>query len=119
MRQSFYAAIRVAEGLVYSNYKAFDGQAGVAKNCIFAKKNQKNIITYIEYPVHDLLLDAFNAYAFVGGMPEALAAYGETGSYSAVREIYDAIFMGYIEDVEKYSNLAKAKYLVALSIGDL
>lgn len=61
--------------------------------------------------LHDLLLDAFNAYAFVGGMPEALAVYVETGSYTAVREIYDAIFMGYIEDVEKYSNLAKAKYL--------
>ena len=61
--------------------------------------------------LHDLLLDAFKTYAFVGGMPEALATYGETGSYSAVREIYDSIFMGYIEDVEKYSNLAKAKYL--------
>ncbi|MBN1276615.1 MAG: ATP-binding protein [Deltaproteobacteria bacterium] len=61
--------------------------------------------------IHGLLLDAFNRYAFVGGMPEALAAFCETGSYSAVREIYDSIFMGYIEDVEKYSNLAKAKYL--------
>ncbi|MBW1783707.1 MAG: DUF4143 domain-containing protein, partial [Deltaproteobacteria bacterium] len=49
--------------------------------------------------------------AFVGGMPEPLATFGETGSYSAVRDIYDAIFMGYVEDVEKYSNLAKAKYL--------
>ena len=28
-----------------------------------------------------------------------------------LKEIYDSIFMGYIEDVEKYSNLAKAKYL--------
>lgn len=60
---------------------------------------------------HEILLDAFNAYAFVGGMPEALSVYGERKSYTAVREIYDAIFMGYIEDVEKYSNLAKAKYL--------
>ncbi|MGB9499095.1 MAG: ATP-binding protein [Dissulfuribacterales bacterium] len=60
---------------------------------------------------HELLLDAFNAYAFVGGMPEALSIYGETGSFSAAGEVYDAIFMGYIEDVEKYSNLAKAKYL--------
>ena len=60
---------------------------------------------------HDLLLEAFNTYAFVGGMPEALSVFGETGSYSTVREIYDAIFTGYIEDVEKYSNLAKAKYL--------
>jgi len=64
-----------------------------------------------ESSLHDVLLSEFNAYAFVGGMPEALSVYGETGSYSAIREIYDAIFMGYIEDVEKYSNLAKAKYL--------
>ena len=64
-----------------------------------------------ESSLHDVLLDAFNTYAFVGGMPEALSVYVETGSYSAVRDIYDAIFMGYIEDVEKYSNLAKAKYL--------
>ncbi|MGD9160850.1 MAG: AAA family ATPase [Desulfobacteraceae bacterium] len=61
--------------------------------------------------LHDLLLDAFNTYAFVGGLPEVLAAFMETGSYSGIREIYDSIFMGYIEDVEKYTNLAKAKYL--------
>lgn len=60
---------------------------------------------------HDLLLREFNEYAFVGGMPEALAVYLKTGSYSMLTEIYDAILMGYIEDVEKYSNLAKAKYL--------
>lgn len=62
-------------------------------------------------PHHDLLMEAFNAYAFVGGMPEALAAFGATGSYAAVREIYDALFLGYVEDVEKYTNLAKTKYL--------
>lgn len=61
--------------------------------------------------LHALLLDAFNTYAFVGGMPEALSVFADTGSYSVLREIYDAIFMGYVEDVEKYSNLAKAKYL--------
>jgi len=60
---------------------------------------------------HDLLLRQFNEYAFVGGMPEALTIYLKTGSYSMLKEIYDAIFMGYLEDVEKYSNLAKAKYL--------
>lgn len=62
-------------------------------------------------PYHDLLLEAFNTYAFVGGMPEALAVFQGSESYSAVREIYDAIFTGYVEDVEKYSNLAKSKYL--------
>ena len=81
-----------------------------AQNPLLAKKLLK--LDGLEDPsLHDLLLDAFNAYAFVGGMPEPLAHFGETGSYSAVREIYDAIFMGYVEDVEKYSNLAKARYL--------
>ena len=64
-----------------------------------------------QFPFHDLLTDAFNTYAFVGGMPEALAAHVETGTYGAVQEIHDALLRGYIEDVEKYSNLAKAKYL--------
>ena len=67
--------------------------------------------TLEEFSHHDLLMEAFSAYAFIGGMPEALSVYEETGSYSVVREVYDAIFMGYIEDVEKYSNLARAKYL--------
>ena len=80
------------------------------QNPLLAQKLLK--LDVLEDPsLHDLLLDAFNAYAFVGGMPEPLATFGETGSYSAVRQIYDSIFMGYIEDVEKYSNLAKAKYL--------
>ncbi|MGE5341844.1 MAG: ATP-binding protein [Candidatus Omnitrophota bacterium] len=61
--------------------------------------------------VHDLLLEHFNEYAFIGGMPEALSVYLSTGSYSQLSKIYDSIFMGYLEDVEKYSSLAKAKYL--------
>ncbi len=56
-------------------------------------------------------MEQFNEYAFLGGMPEALAVYLQSGSYSEVRDIYDAVYMGYLEDVEKYSNLAKAKYL--------
>lgn len=60
---------------------------------------------------HDTFMDHFTEYAFIGGMPEALAVYLESGSYSRVREVYDAIYMGYLEDVEKYSTLAKSKYL--------
>lgn len=64
-----------------------------------------------ETDFHDLLLRQFNEYAFVGGMPEALSTYLETGSYLMIKDIYDSIFVGFLEDVEKYSNLAKAKYL--------
>lgn len=81
-----------------------------AKNPPLAKKLMQADVTE-ENPYHELLMDEFNMYAFVGGMPEVLERYIETGSYARIREIYDAISMGYIEDVEKYSNLAKAKYL--------
>ncbi len=64
-----------------------------------------------ETGIHELLLEQFNEYAFIGGMPEALTVYLQTKAYSMLREIYDAIFMGYLEDVEKYTNIAKAKYL--------
>jgi len=81
-----------------------------AKNPPLAE-NFLNLDLTEETTHHDLLLETFNEYAFIGGMPEALALYLETGSYSIIREIYDAIFMGYLEDVQKYSNIAKAKYL--------
>lgn len=81
-----------------------------AKNPPLAEK-LLNMDLIKETTNHDLLLRQFNEYAFIGGMPEALAIYLKTGSYSMLREIYDAIFMGYLEDVKKYSNLAKAKYL--------
>jgi predicted AAA+ superfamily ATPase len=61
--------------------------------------------------IHNILLEQFYEYAFIGGMPEVSSVYLDTGSYSELREVYDSIFMGYIEDVEKYSNLANAKYL--------
>jgi len=60
---------------------------------------------------HQILMDHFYDYAYVGGMPEALKIYLETRSYSNMREVYDSIYMGYLEDVEKYTSLAKAKYL--------
>ncbi len=64
-----------------------------------------------EFSSNNLLLEAFNTYAFVGGMPEALTTFGETGSYSTVREIYDAIFMGYIEDAEEVFKLGQSEIL--------
>ncbi|MCD6272265.1 MAG: AAA family ATPase [Deltaproteobacteria bacterium] len=55
-----------------------------AKNPPLAEK-LLNMDLIAETPFHDLLLEQFNEYAFVGGMPEVLAVYMKTGSYSALR----------------------------------
>jgi predicted AAA+ superfamily ATPase len=60
---------------------------------------------------HTLLADAFRRFAFIGGMPEAVARYIERGSFAELGPIYDSILQGYVEDAEKYASQAKAKYL--------
>ena len=111
---------------VFSKKEGFSFPTGRVRNLFMYPVNFQEYLEYKNPPLarklfsldlanktdlHDILLKEFYEYAFIGGMPEALAVYWETGSYSQVREVYDSIFQGYIEDVEKYSNLAKAKYL--------
>jgi uncharacterized protein len=80
------------------------------KNPPLAEKLINLDITW-QTDLHDMLMAHFYEYAFIGGMPEAMTIFLETGSYSQLREVYDAIYMGYLEDVEKYASLAKSNYL--------
>ena len=111
---------------VFSKHEGFSFPVGRVKNLFLYPVNfleyletanpplaQKllNLNMIHENAFHDILSAQFNEYAFLGGMPEALSVYLQSKSYAGLREIYDAIFMGYLEDVEKYSNIAKAKYL--------
>lgn len=111
---------------VFTKQEGFSFPVGRVKNLFMYPVNFREYLEHKNPPLaqklfslditgktdlHNMLLEEFYEYAFVGGMPEALAVYRDTGSYSRVREIYDSIFQGYIEDVEKYASLAKAKYL--------
>ncbi len=111
---------------VFSKKEGFSFPTGRVRNIFMFPVNFLEYLAYRNGPLaqkllslettdktdlHDILLREFNEYAFIGGMPEALALYCETGLYSRVREVYDSIFQGYVEDVEKYSSLARAKYL--------
>jgi uncharacterized protein len=53
---------------------------------------------------HNLLLDAFNLYAIIGGMPEVVQRYIDTNSISSLSPVYSQIWQTYREDVEKYSS---------------
>ena len=52
---------------------------------------------------HKRLLELLRSYYFVGGMPEAVAAFAETRSYHPVSEIHNTIIETYREDFPKYS----------------
>jgi predicted AAA+ superfamily ATPase len=52
---------------------------------------------------HKTLLDLFNRYAIIGGMPEVVKKYVETNNIADLPSIYESIWETYKEDVVKYA----------------
>jgi uncharacterized protein len=55
--------------------------------------------TYADEKMRDL----FHRYIQVGGMPEAVKVYVETGDLQPLGTIYENLITAYIEDIEKYA----------------
>jgi len=53
---------------------------------------------------YNILLDLFNKYAIIGGMPEAVRNYLEKGSITELPAIYESIWGTIKNDVEKYAS---------------
>ncbi len=73
--------------------------------------------------LHDRLVEAFRSYLIVGGMPESVANWVETGDYLKCQQVQDDIMLAYEDDFSKYDDKADAMLLrqtlrsVALQIG--
>lgn len=52
---------------------------------------------------HSVLLDLFNQFAIIGGMPEVIGNYIEMNSLTGLPGIYESIWGTYKEDIEKYA----------------
>jgi len=53
---------------------------------------------------HELLLQQFNIYSNIGGMPEVVNYYAETKDLTGLSAIYESLLIAYKDDVEKYAN---------------
>lgn len=58
----------------------------------------------IKSVAHKTLLQLFNKYAIIGGMPEVVKKYVETQSVADLTPIYEGIWETYKNDVEKYAS---------------
>ena len=56
---------------------------------------------------HNELIEAYKTFLVVGGMPEAVAAYADTGSIFACQQIHRDIIANFMDDFNKYSSTAK------------
>lgn len=53
--------------------------------------------------LHEDMLKAFNTYALIGGMPEAVSEYIESGDIGRLSNIFSSLLKGYNEDAEKFA----------------
>lgn len=74
--------------------------------------------------LHGKLVEAFRNYLMVGGMPEAVSDWVETGDYLKCQQVQDDIILAYEDDFSKYEEKADPMLLrqtlrsVALQIGN-
>ena len=70
--------------------------------------HQEAIIQLNKIPVtafaHQILLNLFNQYAIIGGMPEIIKKYTEKKSITSLPKVYESIWGTYQNDVEKYAS---------------
>ena len=56
---------------------------------------------------HAKLLSLFNTYTLIGGMPEVVKSYVDNNDIVKLGNIYEALIVSYLDDVEKYANSEK------------
>ena len=81
-----------------------------------AIKNDKLLEHLCNVPInpiaHHILMEQFNIYAIIGGMPEVVKEYRENGSFTSLPRIYESIWSTYKNDVEKYTSSSTAKNVI-------
>jgi predicted AAA+ superfamily ATPase len=65
----------------------------------------------LEEPFHEILMDRLRAFLLVGGMPEAVKIFLETGDFTRVTRVHDDLINGYRDDFAKYKKLVPATRL--------
>lgn len=85
-----YLTLRPFTFLEYLEAKGFADWADAIKNL------------RVHELLHDDLIAEFNRYALIGGMPEAVSEYIETGDIERLSPIFNSLVKGYGEDVGKF-----------------
>lgn len=91
------------------SFKEFIKALGVSNEIIdILKQNYKNR-TEVDAFIHNKLIDLFNLYLIVGGMPEAVSTYIETNNLEKVSKVHGKIIRLYKQDFSKYEVNNKLK----------
>ena len=59
--------------------------------------------------LHDAAMQLYRQYLVVGGMPECVMQFAQTGDYILVRHLQDTILASYLNDMSKYNHVNEIK----------
>jgi uncharacterized protein len=62
------------------------------------------------------LMQLFNTFANIGGMPEIIGIYAKEKSVAVLQPVYDALITTYLEDVEKYARNSTLDHVIKHTI---
>ncbi|MCM1127479.1 MAG: ATP-binding protein [Lachnospiraceae bacterium] len=79
-----------------------EGLVKQIKKCFYDNKPMPSAL-------HDTAMRLYRQYLVVGGMPECVMQFAETGDYILVRHMQDSILTSYLNDMSKYNNLNEIK----------
>ena len=74
-------------------------------------RNQANCLTPMPDMLHEKLVELFRMYILIGGFPEVVMKWIETGDYQSCQEILNDILLGYEDDFAKYRKKANPELL--------
>ena len=75
----------------------FADLAGRTKDCFEAN-------TPMDTVYHNALLELYRQYLVIGGMPDCVAKFIDTGDYTLIRATQKLILEGYLDDMSKYNS---------------
>lgn len=67
--------------------------------------------------MHEEMLTAFNTYALIGGMPEAVSEYIESRDIERLSPIFNSLLKGYNEDAEKFAKSSEQAKILRHILG--
>lgn len=91
------------------SFKEFIKALGVSNEIIDILKQSYKNRTEVDDFIHNKLIDLFNLYLIVGGMPEAVSTYIETNNLEKVSKVHEKIIRLYKQDFSKYEVNNKLK----------
>ena len=62
--------------------------------------------------LHNRMMNLFNTFTLIGGMPEVVADYAANKDFVGLNDIYETLLTGYRDDVEKYAKTDTMNHII-------